>query len=408
MKAKRLLICCLWLLIPVASSLGCSRESDEALPDGKNQLPTVPGVVVDHITKDTETYVGSPSLCILPNGDYIASHDLFGPKANTGKMGTTLVFRSSDKGQHWEQIARIGGQYWSNLFWHNGALYLLGVDKGHGNIVIRRSQDNGRTWTSPMDSRTGLLFEGHYHTAPTPIAIHNGRLWRAFEYADALDSKLPDRYGVLMVSAPMDGDLLNAANWKMTNYLVADGSWMNGKFRGWLEGNALTTADGRLIDIARVHIHPGAEEMAAIVRVSADGEELYFQPSSGFVRFPGGSKKFTIRYDQKTKRYWSLVNNIPTGFETAYPASVRNSLALVSSADLLSWTMHTILLEHPDRFKHGFQYVDWLFDGEDIVYLSRTAFDDAAGGAPGYHDANFLTFHRIASYKDHLGKTINY
>lgn len=407
MKRLSTLCCCLALCIPAAGSPGCARNEAPESPK-KEGIPAPPGTVVNHVFKSTETYIGSPSLCILPDGEYVASHDLFGPKANTGKMGTTLVFRSGDKGATWRQIARIGGQYWSNLFLHDGALYLLGTDKGHGNIVIRRSTDGGETWSVPMDADTGLLFEGHYHTAPTPVALHGGRLWRAFEDADARDSKLPDRYGVLMISADAGSDLLKASNWKMSDCLAADGTWMKGEFRGWYEGNALATRDGRLVDVARVHIWPGTEETAAIIKVSADGERLIFQPSTGFVRMPGGSKKFTIRFDPRTGRYWSLVNNIPPGYESAYPATVRNYLAVITSEDLLTWKMHRIVLEHPDRLLHGFQYVDWQFDGDDLIFLSRTAFDDEEGGAARYHDANFLTFHRIENYRTLLETEITF
>ena len=399
---KHLLIILPCLFFPAIGCLGCSHEEPGQNPD--KEIPAPPGIVVNHVPKSTETYIGSPSLCILPNGDYIASHDLFGPKANTGKMGTTLVFRSGNKGATWEQIARILVEplpaQRRPLPARNGQR-----TRQHRDPSLERRREN----MERADGRSkGVLFEGHYHTAPTPVALHNGRLWRAFENADALDSKLPDRYGILMISAPADGDLLDAANWKMTNFLVADDTWMNGQFRGWYESNALTTRDGRLVDIARVHIWPGAEEMAAIAKVSADGEELYFQPSSGFVRMPGGSKKFTIRYDKNTGRYWSLVNNIPAGYENAYPATVRNYLAVISSGDLLTWKMHRIVLEHPDRLLHGFQYVDWLFEGDDIVFLSRTAFDDEEGGAVRYHDANFLTFHRIENYKSLLTTEIEY
>jgi hypothetical protein len=46
----------------------------------------------------------------------------------------------------------------------------------------------------------------------------------------------------------------------------------------------------------------------------------------------------------------------------------------------------------------GFQYVDWQFDGEDLLYLVRTAYD----GAHNYHDANRITFHRLSSFRDLL------
>jgi hypothetical protein len=45
--------------------------------------------------------------------------------------------------------------------------------------------------------------------------------------------------------------------------------------------------------------------------------------------------------------------------------------------------------------------VDWQFDGRHIIFLSRTAFDDDFGGAHNYHDANYLTFHRIRNFRKH-------
>ncbi|GAB3913643.1 hypothetical protein GCM10028803_58060 [Larkinella knui] len=49
---------------------------------GVGQTPDfsrVPGVIVAHSPASSGLYIGSPSLCMLPNGDYLASHDLFGP-----------------------------------------------------------------------------------------------------------------------------------------------------------------------------------------------------------------------------------------------------------------------------------------------------------------------------------------
>ena len=52
-------------------------------------------------------------------------------------------------------------------------------------------------------------------------------------------------------------------------------------------------------------------------------------------------------------------------------ATVRNALALASSADLKTWTTHTIVLYHPDVKKHAFKIVDWLFDGDDLLVAWR-------------------------------------
>lgn len=96
--------------------------------------------------------------------------------------------------------------------------------------------------------------------------------------------------------------------------------------------------------------------------------------------------------------YWSLVNYAEKQYENVKNERIRNCMALVSSPDLKSWKIVKIVLQHPDVHKHGFQYADWQFDGEDIVFVSRTAYDDEEGGAKNNHDANFLTFHRIEHF----------
>ena len=141
----------------------------------------VPGIIIDHIPSDAQRYIGSPSLCILPDGSYVASHDVFGPESDEYNSGRTYLFRSTDKGETWESLAAIKGQYWSGLFVNKEQLYLLGTSRAHGNLIIRRSTDGGRTWSTPYDQYHGLLREGEYHTAPTPVLLHGGRLWRAVE-----------------------------------------------------------------------------------------------------------------------------------------------------------------------------------------------------------------------------------
>ncbi|MCL5744786.1 MAG: hypothetical protein M1541_12810 [Acidobacteria bacterium] len=127
------------------------------------------------------------------------------------------------------------------------------------------------------------------------------------------------------------------------------------------------------------------------------GDRLVFDR---LVDFPGGAKKFTIRYHAKTKRYWTLANPAPN---SKSPASVRNTLALLSSADLREWRTERIVLTHPDAAKHGFQYADWQFDGKDLAAVVRTAFDDDTGGAHNFHDANFLIFLRVEGFRNTPG-----
>ncbi|HBE43710.1 MAG TPA: glycosyl hydrolase [Bacteroidales bacterium] len=366
----------------------------------------VPGTVVNHILASTNTYIGSPSVCILPNGDYAASHDHFGKGSSEHERAVTAIFRSADKGRSWKKISEINGQFWSNLFVHKNDLYIMGTWKHHGNLIIRRSTDGGFTWTEPMGNRTGLLREGEYHTAPMPMVLHNGRIWRAVENAKSFTTAWGIRYGATVFSAPLESDLLDAASWASTNSLSYDSAYLDGNFRGWLEGNAVVTPEGKIVNILRVAITEPGRDMAAIVKISDDGMKASFDPSEGFIDFVGGARKFSIRYDEKSRRYWTICNMVTEKFREMNSGSVRNTLVIKSSPDLKQWSVHKILLQHPDVRKHGFQYIDWQFDGRDIIYLSRTAYDDEYGGANNYHDANYLTFHRIKNYRRLINLTL--
>lgn len=358
----------------------------------------VPGIIIDHSPASSGIYIGSPSLAVVPNGDYVASHDEFGPKSTEHSRAVSHIFQSRDRGAHWRKISTVDGAFWSTLFTHRGALYLIGPDKHHGNVLIRRSADGGVTWTSPTNSTTGLLRgDGQYHCAPVPVIEHAGRLWRAMEWRNP-----PLAWGINyragMLSVPVDADLLDAANWTCSNFLPSDRAWNGGDMGAWLEGNAVVTPAGELVDVLRVQT-TSPDEKAAIVHISQDGRTASFDPASGFIKFPGGAKKFTIRFDPQTKSYWALASIVLDPYRSREPGAVRNTLALATSSDLLNWEVRCILLRHPDLATHGFQYVDWLIDGEDIIAACRTAFDDGQGGAHNAHDANFLTFHRFAKFR---------
>jgi len=352
-----------------------------------------PGVVIDYIPASTQTYVGSPSIAIPPDGSYLASHDVFGPRS--GKR-ITRVFRSTDKGRTWSRQAELDGQWWSGLFVHKGGLYLMGVSRSYGNVVIRRSKDSGKTWTSPKDAATGLLLTGaRYHTSSMPILVSGGRIWRTMEDNTG---RWGSGFRAFMMSAPVDSDLLKASSWTSSNRLASNAKWMGGKFGGWLEGNAVLTPGRKIVNILRVHC-PGGEKAAA-VSISDDGKTASFDPEAGIIDFPGGSKKFNIRFDAETKLYWSLTNAVLDKYRGKNRADrTRNVLALTFSPDLKRWAIRSIVLQHPDTHKVGFQYVDWLFDGDDLVTAIRMAHPDGLGGANNSHDANYLAFYRVKNFR---------
>jgi hypothetical protein len=366
---------------------------------GKQIGAPLPGVVVAHSAAQTQQYLGSPSLLDLGGERLMASHDEFGPGSTEHTCARTRLFFSADGGATWMPRAIIDGAFWSVLFSHRGAIYLLGTDRHHGNIVIRRSIDEGQTWTSPIDGRTGLLrSEGEYHCGPLPVVEHDGRLWRAFERRDPPEGWAP-QYGAGVMSVPVDADLLAAENWVIAGFLPSDRGWHGGDMGGWLEGNIVVTPSGDLVNILRVDTK-SPDEVVAVVEMTEGGTKLNFDPASGFWPFPGGAKLFALRFDPLSQRCWTIAGPVAAADRGPPPGWVRNNLVLQSSPDLKIWTENRVLLYHPDPEKHGFQYVSWTFAGDDIVFLCRTAFDDAEGGAHTKHDSNFISFHRIRNFRE--------
>ena len=42
--------------------------------------------------------------------------------------------------------------------------------------------------------------------------------------------------------------------------------------------------------------------------------------------FPGGAKKFTVRFDPQSRRYWSLASIVHEHFRASNPGGIRNTL----------------------------------------------------------------------------------
>ena len=355
----------------------------------------------------TKTYLGSPSLVRLPDGALLATHDYFGPgcpRNHEDEEHLSSVHRSEDNGESWRNVTHIANAYWSTLFVHRGDAWLIGTSQQYGSIVIRRSSDGGFTWAHPVDAKTGLLFKGgpfheppNYHCAPVPVLLANGRLFRGFE--DCSPCVWGTGFQALAVSAPEDADLLDATSWTMSSKVPFDPAWLpdwgaRPTCPGWLEGNIVQAPDGQLLDILRFNAEPHSDK-AAVLRLSDDGRTLAAKPE--FIDLPGGCHKFSVRRDPATGLYLTLSNN---NTAKAHPWQ-RNKLSLCASRDLREWQVcATILADGEASIPHvGFQYVDWQFDGDDLIALVRVAWD----GAHNFHDSNRIVFHRVKNFRSLLG-----
>ncbi|MDD4518458.1 MAG: sialidase family protein [Limnochordia bacterium] len=361
----------------------------------------VPGVVVNYIHPEDYTYnfsgrsTASPSIVKLPTGKLIASHDVFW--GNHGQ-NLTLVFESSDQGNTWGFLSEISPCFWGKLFLHRSALYMLSTSTEYGALLIRRSDDQGKTWSEPTEILpAGDRESGGPHKAPVPVIEHHGRLFSAVE----LGSWSLGGHDAGVVSAPVDADLLDPKSWTVTPFLPYDPTWpgaiRNGENPSMLEGNVVVTPDGELVNILRYHTRGGQPDYGKAIMLDIDKERPWLPLKfRQVIDFEGNMSKFTILYDEQSKKYWSLVNRV-----TTENVNQRNVLTLVSSTNLVNWNIEADVLNYEDNgwpedlTKVGFQYVDWLIDHDDILLLSRTAIN----GAWNFHNANHITFHRIENFR---------
>ena len=73
---------------------------------------------------------------------------------------------------------------------------------------------------------------------------------------------------------------------------------------------------------------------------------------------------------------------------------------LFSSPDLREWTPRDTVITSDNPFFDGFQYVDWQFEGSDIVAVIRLAMGEERGLPARQHDANYFVFRRIPHFRE--------
>ena len=379
---------------------------------------------VKHQPERSKTYLGSPAIIRLPDGALVASHDYFGGVGSIKNMknhsGLTSIYRSEDDGKTWENITHLCDAWQGTFFMHKGELYFLSTSYEYGDLIIRKSTDGGFTWTVPMDEHTGLLFkagEGHnnpnYHAPGNQVSFYNGRIWKAVEdlYYNGVDKQMwqAPNFQSFVISASLDDDLMEASSWICSNkvkfeadkfperlkpLLMSCDTWSKGS--GWLEGNIIADPDGKLHNMIRVHLTEPNKAM--LLDLSDDGKTLTCNYDKAVIDFVGGWGRFIVKKDPVTNVYFTLSNYVVTGEN---PTN-RNTLELAASEDLIHWyNLGTILRDesglNPDMSIQltGFQYVDWQFDGDNIIYLSRTAYR----GANSFHNSNRITYHVLKNFR---------
>jgi len=321
------------------------------------------------------------------NGKAIYISNEFSTVRNWKELDTvTVIKKSTDDGKTWNEVARIPHIRWAGLQEHNGVIYLTGTNGKTNTVDILRFYRDMTYEILQHDFGCGW-------TSPNTVLEHNGRVYQAL--------------GTAAISAPLESDLLDAANWTVSGslkplltrewFLKESGEAEAGRFTV-MEGNMLESPDGKIYNIMRTETQPNAG-YAAILELTEDGTQYRQVPScNSLLHFPTSVSKFVIHRDELTGYYFSLTScQTIEGF-----GDQRSILMLVWSEDLFHWKKSEVLLVDREMmnpvcsaYAHSFQYVDFVIDGEDILMAVR----EAAGKTNIWHDGTHITFYRIKHFR---------
>ncbi len=357
------------------------------------------GTVVNYLHPDDKAYeysgraLCSPSLLRLPSGVLLASMDLF---ANGAPQNLTLVYRSEDDGKTWHYQNELFPCYWAKMFLHRGELYMLGVSNEYGDLLIGRSTDEGRTYDAPTVIMRGSCSNKAAGIGRTPQNIfeHKGRLYTSFEWG----AWMVGYHAACIISCDAEGELLDADNWQVSYPVKFDPTWEGVEpypSNGMLEGTVTLAPDGKLVAIYRYDMTKTEVKYGKILSFEIDTENhtapIRFQKA---IKCDGNHSKFIVQKDEVSGYYYSIISRI-TDKDKNYD---RRLLSLVRSKTLDEFELVCDLYDLRDRAewdKEGMQYVDFFFEGDDILFLSRTSMN----GGNNFHDANYSTFHRVRNFR---------
>jgi hypothetical protein len=378
-----------------------AREGEPEAASGVRRFRTgsYPGQVINYLhPRDNAyafsgSYLASPGITRTSSGRLLVSMDVFGHRT---PQNLQIIFKSDDQGETWQYLCELFPSFWGKIFTHGSRVYMLSVVNEYGDLQIGYSEDDGRHWSKPVTLFPGSGNNGEpgLHKGVVPVILHKNRLWTAVEYG--CWSKGYHDSGV--ISVPEDADLMKPENWACTGFLRFNPAWEGASPKGglsYIEGNMVVGPDGNLYNMLRNNNNTTAEgNYGKAVLLKIDTENPEKKPEFyKIIDFNGGSHKFVITRDEKTGIYYSVVNR------AADPLAMgqRNIASLTVSADLIHWKIVKDLINAADEAPEevGFQYIDHIALGEDLLFVSRTACNHAAN----FHDSNCITFHREKNFR---------
>ena len=352
--------------------------------------------VVVHSWRNPKIISDAPALVRLPSGRLQCSVQFWSYDDTAQKLcgnDRCIMFASRDDGATWREASRLPFATGKFLM-DRGRVHFVGSGVGWKGLWIARSDDEGKTWTAPVQ-----LLDGSVYAASTGWVVADGRLYWAM---DDMRGQALQR-GVFAVVADLSQDLMDPSAWRKSNVVKHPGIDRNfgrgGHNRGrWLEPNVIRHA-GKLRLVVRVRVSQESLDgmvpnVAAICDLDDDGRNLRLK-FSHYYPVPGAQNHFHVIFDPATELHWMTCNMV-TGAATVRHrgwGKERRFLMLHYSVDGQNWFPAGCIAMWP-RTTQAFNYCTPLIDGGDMLIVSRTA-----EHAKNQHDNDCITFHRVRAFR---------
>jgi hypothetical protein len=198
----------------------------------------------------------------------------------------------------------------------------------------------------------------------------------------------------------VNANLMVASSWTVAKggpgtgtYTLGNGQ--TGQIIDEPEGTLLTTREGRVINATKSRVFRSAAdgEREGIAQVyAANTTTTKADVNYAGPYLPGTASKYTVRFDPVSNKYWALTSGGAT-------RSQLNLYSATTSGARINDFKFVRTILTTKSFYDGWNYPFMQIEGNDIVFVLRTAWGDDRGMATRWHNGNNFTFHRISNFR---------
>lgn len=365
--------------------------------------------------------VFDPAIHIMDNGTIVVAYSAYPSGSNGGGAYST------DNGATWTNTPNTiaYGHYFFFLFSIGATLYLMSRDINSGNLYIRKSINNGVSWTN----LTLLNSAYWWHYAPNRvIKLGTKRYLSPQVYVNPNaenDPWISRAYATVVASIDESLDPLIPANWTFSNVLTWNHTLLPSPYNAtspysihahYMESElVLHPTDSNLLYVISRFNNNSSLDKAFYKTYNIATNTISFNYSN-IIDLPGGSSfKFSVQRCPYTNKYLLMAGDTESyagDYITAFGGNpfgnFRSRLSLFVADNPISgnWTrLKTLLWDDlfPDDLlaslnTTGFQYPAFEIKGVDIHAMIRVAYN----GAPNEHDSNRMWYLKIPNYLRYL------